>query len=67
MTSGRGQGVADLAKMWIPSQGRLQHIDNPSGTLTTGGLGEPKFNLNETAFTGAWGESLGMLSFTRDD
>ncbi|KAI6009005.1 carbohydrate-binding module family 20 protein [Pisolithus microcarpus] len=30
-------------------------VTSPSGNVTTGGLGEPKFMINETAFTGAWG------------
>lgn len=31
-------------------------VPNPSGDLSDGaGLGEPKFNVDETAFTGAWG------------
>ncbi|EEB87267.1 hypothetical protein MPER_15460, partial [Moniliophthora perniciosa FA553] len=34
---------------------RIQQISKASGTITTGGLGEPKFNINETAFTGSWG------------
>jgi glucoamylase len=55
LTSGRGAGVKELALEWIPSQGRLQQITNPSGSLTTGGLGEPKFELNETEYTGDWG------------
>ncbi|KAG9090988.1 hypothetical protein FRC07_011968, partial [Ceratobasidium sp. 392] len=45
------QGIYD----WIDSQKRIQQIPNPSGTLQTGGLGEPKFHVNETAFTGDWG------------
>ncbi|MCJ1315074.1 hypothetical protein MMC15_000389 [Xylographa vitiligo] len=40
---------------YILAQGKLQTISNPSGTLSTGGLAEPKFYVNETAFTGAWG------------
>ncbi|KAH7338218.1 glucoamylase [Rhizoctonia solani] len=40
---------------WVASQGRIQQVSNPSGTVSTGGLGEPKFNIDETAFTGAWG------------
>ncbi|KAG8898842.1 hypothetical protein FRB99_007126 [Tulasnella sp. 403] len=40
---------------WVSSQGRLQQVSNPSGTVSTGGLGEPKFNINETAFTDPWG------------
>ncbi|CAE6476837.1 unnamed protein product [Rhizoctonia solani] len=45
------QGILD----WIASQTRLQQVTNPSGTVSAGGLGEPKFNINETEFTGSWG------------
>lgn len=38
------------------SSAQIQGISNPSGTLSDGtGLGEPKFNVDETAFTGNWG------------
>ncbi|PFH61431.1 hypothetical protein XA68_17417 [Ophiocordyceps unilateralis] len=38
------------------AQARIQTISNPSGSLSDGkGLGEPKFNINLTAFTGEWG------------
>ncbi|KAF9073471.1 glucoamylase [Rhodocollybia butyracea] len=40
---------------YVASQVIIQQVSNPSGTITTGGLGEPKFNIDETAFTGAWG------------
>ncbi|KAJ9376288.1 CAZyme family GH15 and CBM20 [Paecilomyces variotii] len=40
---------------YISSQAYLQTVSNPSGDLSTGGLGEPKFNVDETAFTGSWG------------
>jgi glucoamylase len=40
---------------YIISQAKLQTVSNPSGGLSTGGLGEPKFNADGTAFTGAWG------------
>lgn len=40
---------------YISSQAYLQTVSNPSGDLGSGGLGEPKFNVDETAFTGAWG------------
>ncbi|KAF3906925.1 Glucoamylase [Arthrobotrys entomopaga] len=42
-------------KDWVTVQSTLQHLTNPSGSFTTGGLGEPKFNVDNTAFTGAWG------------
>ncbi|KAH7876779.1 glucoamylase [Lentinula edodes] len=40
---------------YVGAQAIIQQVSNPSGTITTGGLGEPKFNIDETAFTGAWG------------
>lgn len=52
------QGDMDLQTVieeYINAQAYLQTVSNPSGDLSTGGLGEPKFNVNETAFTGAWG------------
>ncbi|RAL01442.1 putative glucan 1,4-alpha-glucosidase [Aspergillus ibericus CBS 121593] len=40
---------------YISSQAIVQGISNPSGDLSSGGLGEPKFNVDETAYTGSWG------------
>ncbi|OCL04422.1 carbohydrate-binding module family 20 protein [Glonium stellatum] len=40
---------------YISAQAYLQTVSNLSGGLTTGGLGEPKFNADMTAFTGSWG------------
>ncbi|KAF8345397.1 glucoamylase [Amanita rubescens] len=40
---------------YVNSQAKIQSVPNPSGTIDTGGLGEPKFNIDETAFTGSWG------------
>lgn len=40
---------------YINAQAYLQAVSNPSGGLSSGGLGEPKFNVDETAFTGSWG------------
>lgn len=42
-------------QQYISAEAQLQTVSNPSGDLSTGGLGEPKFNVNETAFTGPWG------------
>ena len=47
--------LRDLIQSYILAQGKLQQLDNPSGGFTTGGLGEPKFYPNLTAFTGDWG------------
>lgn len=42
---------------YISAQAIVQGISNPSGSLSNSGtgLGEPKFNVDDTAFTGAWG------------
>ncbi|KAJ6130957.1 hypothetical protein N7523_001417 [Penicillium sp. IBT 18751x] len=47
--------LLDVIEEYISAQAYLQTVSNPSGSLSSGGLGEPKFNVDETAFTGAWG------------
>jgi glucoamylase len=54
-TTGEDRSLRGTIDDFVKSQAVLQHMDNPSGTLVTGGLGEPKFNINLTEFTGAWG------------
>lgn len=34
---------------------KLQHTNNPSGGFTSGGIGEPKFHVDGSAYTGGWG------------
>lgn len=41
---------------YVNAQATLQTVSNPSGSLSDGtGLGEPKFNVDLSAFTGSWG------------
>lgn len=41
---------------YVYAQAQLQAVSNPSGSLLDGtGLGEPKFEVDGTAFTGSWG------------
>lgn len=40
---------------YVNSSSTLQGVSNPSGGPQSGGLGEPKFHVNLTAFTGSWG------------
>jgi glucoamylase len=40
---------------FVAAQTAIQQVSNPSGTVSSGGLGEPKFNIDETAFTEPWG------------
>ncbi|GAA6060427.1 hypothetical protein JCM10212_002195 [Sporobolomyces blumeae] len=56
--SDKGNLKKTLAFMpdYVSAQDILQHVANPSGTFSDlSGLAEPKFNINETAFTGPWG------------
>lgn len=53
--AGEATSLEGTIQDYINSQTIVQTINNPSGGLCSGGLGEPKFNVDETAFTGAWG------------
>ncbi|KZT67263.1 carbohydrate-binding module family 20 protein [Daedalea quercina L-15889] len=53
--NGQDDTLGTLIDEFTQAEAILQQVDNPSGSVSTGGLGEPKFNINETAFTGAWG------------
>ena len=52
-------GAHDLEPViddYVASQARMQTVISLSGSLYTGaGLGEPKFNVDERRFNGAWG------------
>ncbi|KYG40691.1 glycoside hydrolase family 15 protein [Acidomyces richmondensis BFW] len=48
-------GLEAQIRDYVNAQAAVQTIENPSGGLCTGGLGEPKFYLNQTAFFGPWG------------
>ncbi|KDQ62664.1 carbohydrate-binding module family 20 protein [Jaapia argillacea MUCL 33604] len=51
----RTSSLRNLIDEFVTAETYIQQVSNPSGTVSTGGLGEPKFNVNETAFTGSWG------------
>lgn len=43
---------------YVGAQAKQQGVSNPSGSLSDGtGLGEPKFNVDLSEFTGSWGKS----------
>ncbi|RPB07199.1 glycoside hydrolase family 15 protein [Morchella conica CCBAS932] len=44
-----------MLKEYATESAKLQKTSNPSGSYTTGGIGEPKFYVNGAAFTGGWG------------
>lgn len=51
-------GSSDLEaalKAFVKSQATIQEVDNPSGGVDSGGLGEPKFNVDMSAFKEEWG------------
>ncbi|KAJ6584105.1 glucoamylase [Mycena vulgaris] len=54
-TSGEDPALLGHIHDFVTAESNLQQVSNPSGTISTGGLGEPKFNVDETAFTGSWG------------
>ena len=62
--SGQDTSLLDQIDNFVTAQSIIQQVSNPSGTITTGGLGEPKFNINETAFTDPWGRSVLVLCCT---
>lgn len=51
----RDAEIEVIIKSYVSSQAKLQYVENPSGKIDTGGLGEPKFNVDLTPFTGNWG------------
>ncbi|KAI6151403.1 glycoside hydrolase family 15 protein [Pisolithus thermaeus] len=52
---GSAVSISSLIDMFVTAEANIQQVTNPSGNVTMGGLGEPKFMINEAAFTGAWG------------
>ncbi|ORX37845.1 Six-hairpin glycosidase-like protein [Kockovaella imperatae] len=42
-------------RAYIMSQQEIQMVNTPSGNLITGGLSEPKYRVDGTAFEGPWG------------
>ena len=53
-TTGEDTSLRTLIDEFTTAEATLQQVSNPSGTVSTGGLGEPKFNIDETEFTGSW-------------
>lgn len=53
--SGGPTSLEGTIQDYINAQSVLQSVNNPSGGLCSGGLAEPKYEVDLTAFTGAWG------------
>ncbi|KAH9989729.1 glucoamylase [Russula compacta] len=54
-TLGQDPSLRTQIDNFVTAEAALQLVCSPSGTITTGGLGEPKFNIDGSAFTGSWG------------
>ena len=54
-TTGEDTSLRTLIDEFLDAESKLQQVSNPSGTVSTGGLGEPKFNIDLSAFTDPWG------------
>ncbi|KII83020.1 carbohydrate-binding module family 20 protein [Plicaturopsis crispa FD-325 SS-3] len=54
-TEGVDDSLRDLIDDYVSAEATFQQLDNPSGSVSSGGLGEPKFYINLTAFEGPWG------------
>ncbi|EEH45565.2 uncharacterized protein PADG_01715 [Paracoccidioides brasiliensis Pb18] len=67
-------GLQPKLHEFINSQARLQTVSNPSGGLSSGGPGEPKFHVDMSPFNGDWGRpqrdgpalrATAMISYAR--
>ncbi|KAI0270013.1 glucoamylase [Gloeopeniophorella convolvens] len=55
VTLGQDSSLRSQIDNFFNAEKALQQVNNPSGTVSTGGLGEPKFNIDGSAFTDPWG------------
>ncbi|KFY94405.1 hypothetical protein V498_03882 [Pseudogymnoascus sp. VKM F-4517 (FW-2822)] len=54
--AGYDAGLQTQIQNYIAGQAKLQGVSNPSGSLSNGaGLGEAKYNVDGSAYTGGWG------------
>ncbi|KAG9027554.1 hypothetical protein FRB95_007621 [Tulasnella sp. JGI-2019a] len=54
-TQGQDTTLKTGIDAWVTSMKSIQQVTNPSGSVSTGGLGEPKFLISGAEFTGSWG------------
>lgn len=55
-SSSRAASLSTILDAYTSLQSKIQHTSNPSGTFDDlSGLGEPKFHVDGTPFTGSWG------------
>jgi len=61
-TRGQDDSLRSQIDNFVAAEAALQQVSNPSGSLKTGGLGEPKFNIDGSAYTESWGRPQRGLS-----
>jgi glucoamylase len=61
VTTGEDVSLRNKIDQFLLSQKVIQQVSNPSGSISTGGLGEPKFNIDQTAYTDNWGTASTFL------
>lgn len=49
------QAIEKIIKDFVSMNLQIQHTENPSGSFSTGGIGEPKLLLNGKPFEESWG------------
>ncbi|TFK45167.1 glucoamylase [Crucibulum laeve] len=54
-TLGLDNSLRSQIDNYVGAQKIQQQVSNPSGSVSSGGLGEPKFHIDLSAFTGGWG------------
>ncbi|KAF4577037.1 hypothetical protein EYR36_005024 [Pleurotus pulmonarius] len=54
-TQNQDASLKRILDEYVAAQAALQKVRTPSGGILTGGLGEPKYNIDHTAFTEPWG------------
>ncbi|KIY65183.1 glycoside hydrolase family 15 protein [Cylindrobasidium torrendii FP15055 ss-10] len=54
-TLGVDDSLEGQIQNFVSAEAQQQQVSNPSGDVSSGGLGEPKFNIDLSAFTDAWG------------
>jgi glucoamylase len=64
--SGDDPPLRRLIDAYISVEQIIQQITNPSGAAGKSGLGEPKFNIDGSAFTAPWGRPQRGMCGCRD-
>ena len=61
-TSGQDTSLRNQIDNFVVAEANLQQVTNPSGSIGSGGLGEPKFNIDGSAYTQPWGYATFIIT-----